>query len=125
MELLNVFGRQAALAIESSPFIADLGRALFGAAASETESSELGAALRKHAETAPRPRANFAELFALFYELGRMGARATARHPRCERIRVVPPHPFGATTQPAWSDQFDPDRLARVRAALPAAITRK
>jgi subtilisin len=28
-------------------------------------------------------------------------------------------------TQPAWSDMFDPDRLARVRVGLPAAITRE
>src|SRR5579864_8681708 len=28
-------------------------------------------------------------------------------------------------SQPAWSDQFDPDRLGRVRVALPAAVSRK
>jgi GAF domain-containing protein len=74
MALLSVFARQAALAIESSRVFADLGRALFEAAASKAEGSDLGAALRKYAETAPRPRADFAELAALFHELGRMGA---------------------------------------------------
>jgi GAF domain-containing protein len=74
MELLGVFARQAALAIESSRVFADLGRALFEAAASETQGSELSAALLEHAKTAPRPRADFAELAALFQELGRMGA---------------------------------------------------
>jgi hypothetical protein len=74
MALLSVFARQAALAIESSRVFTDLGRALFEAAASETEDSDLGAALRRYAESAPRPRADFAELAALFYELGRMGA---------------------------------------------------
>jgi len=74
MALLSVFARQAALAIESGRVFTDLGRALFEAAASETDDNDLGAALRKYAESAPRPRADFAELAALFYELGRMGA---------------------------------------------------
>ena len=74
MELLSVFARQAALAIESSRVFADFGRVLFAAAATATDSRELGAALRRHAKTAPRPRADFAELAALFFELGRMGA---------------------------------------------------
>jgi hypothetical protein len=47
---------------------------LFEAAAGETDDHELGAALLKYAESAPRPRADLAELAALFYELGRMGA---------------------------------------------------
>jgi GAF domain-containing protein len=74
MTLLSVFARQAALAIESSRVFSDLGRALFEAAAGETDDHELGAALLKYAESAPRPRADLAELAALFYELGRMGA---------------------------------------------------
>jgi GAF domain-containing protein len=74
MAMLSVFARQAALAIESSRVFTDLGRALFEAAAAETEDGDLGAALRRYAESAPRPRADFAELAALFYELGLMGA---------------------------------------------------
>src|ERR1035437_920311 len=82
MELLGVFARQAALAIESSRVFADLGRALFEAAASETQGSELSAALLEHAKTAPRPRADFAELAALFQGLGRMGADERMLVPR-------------------------------------------
>lgn len=74
MELLDVFAQQAALAIDSNRVFADLGRALFEAAASHTEDHDLGTSLRRYAEDAPRPRADFAELAALFYELGQMGA---------------------------------------------------
>jgi GAF domain-containing protein len=74
MELLNVFARQAALAIESGRVFADLGRALFQAAASDADGNALGTVLRKQAETAPRPRSDMAELAALFYDLGQMGA---------------------------------------------------
>jgi GAF domain-containing protein len=74
MALLSVFARQAALAIESSRVFADLGRALFAAAAKAAAGEELGAALREQAAIAPPPRADLARLAAMFHELGQAGA---------------------------------------------------
>jgi GAF domain-containing protein len=74
MELLGVFARQAALAIESGRLFTDLGRALLEAAGKAAGSTDLGNALRRHALLAPRPRADLAELAGLWHDLGEVGA---------------------------------------------------
>lgn len=73
LELLAVFARQAALAIENSRVFADLGRTLLEAAGAAAENDDLVAALERVAREASGPRAELAELAAHFAELGRLG----------------------------------------------------
>lgn len=74
MELLQLFARQAALAIERSRVFGDLGRVLFAAAARSVGSGDLGAALSEVAESSSPPSSDLAALAALFGELARYGA---------------------------------------------------
>jgi GAF domain-containing protein len=78
--LLELFARQAALAIESETVFRDLGRALFTAAARATGRADLAAELEGLAGRSPRPTAEMAGLAADISELVRMGGeeRATA-----------------------------------------------
>ena len=73
MELLELYARQAALAIASARVFTELGRALFAAAALAAPSADLASALREVADDAPAPRAELAELAASFRELAGMG----------------------------------------------------
>jgi GAF domain-containing protein len=72
-QLLAVFARQAALAVEQARVFADLGRALFGAVALTAEGASLRDALTRAARTAPRPAAELAQLVARFHALTRLG----------------------------------------------------
>jgi GAF domain-containing protein len=72
-QLLAVFARQAALAVEQARVFADLGRALFGAVALTAEGASLRDALTRAARAAPRPAAELAELVARFHALTRLG----------------------------------------------------
>jgi GAF domain-containing protein len=72
MELLAIFARQAALAIENSRVFSNLGRALLQAAA-RASGGDLGAALLATAEEAPPPDVDVAELAAHFHALGILG----------------------------------------------------
>lgn len=71
MELMALFARHAALAIEGAEVFAHLGRFLLGALASSTD-GDLRAALEAARDRASRPEADLAELSLLFQELGRM-----------------------------------------------------
>lgn len=74
MELLSLFARQVALAIENSRVFSDLGRALFAAAGrAARDDDSLTRALERAAEDAPGPRGELAELAAHLNELVRMG----------------------------------------------------
>lgn len=73
MELLAVFARQAALAIESSRVFTDLGRALFESVARAAGDETWGAALQQVGAGARRPDRSLATLAAHFNELGRLG----------------------------------------------------
>ena len=73
MELLALFARQAALAIENSRVFSELGRALFEAVA-RAGGGDLGAALEHVAREGSGPNPELAELAAHFNFLGRMGA---------------------------------------------------
>ena len=72
MELLALFARQAALAIENSRVFSELGRALFEAVA-RAGGGELGAALDQVARESSGPNPELAELAAHFNFLGQMG----------------------------------------------------
>lgn len=73
MALLELFARQAALAIENSAVFNRLGQALFAAAAGAAEEGNLRSALLAIAEEAASPHAELAELAAHFKELSAMG----------------------------------------------------
>jgi GAF domain-containing protein len=73
MELLGLFARQAALAIENSQVFTDLGRVLFEAVGRATNDAELADALKLIAADARGPDAELAELAAHFHTLGTMG----------------------------------------------------
>jgi GAF domain-containing protein len=73
MELLSLFARQVALAIENSRVFSDLGRALFAAAGRAARDDSLTRALEHAAEDAPGPSGELAELAAHLNELIRMG----------------------------------------------------
>jgi GAF domain-containing protein len=76
MELLGLFARQAALAIEASRVFTGLGQALFqavGAAAAADGDRELASALDDLARRAPGPAADLAELAGFFARLGQAG----------------------------------------------------
>jgi GAF domain-containing protein len=95
MELLSVFARQAALAIESSRLFTDLGRALLEAAGKAAGSTDLGEALRQQARLSPRPRADLAELASLWHDLGQVGAdeRLTVTRVAGELLAYLRSHP--------------------------------
>jgi GAF domain-containing protein len=74
MELLSVFARQAALAIEGGRVFSDLGRALLAAvAAAAGDNADLRTGLERVAATEAAPQRDLVELARLFYELGRLG----------------------------------------------------
>jgi GAF domain-containing protein len=81
LELLGLFARQAALAIESHLVFADLARTLFAAAARASVKEDLASALQALAEDSPSASADLAELAAAVSRLSRAGAaeRATGR----------------------------------------------
>lgn len=72
MELLALFARQAALAIENSRVFSDLGRALFEAV-SRAADGDFGLALERVAGEGSGPNPELAELAAHFNFLGRIG----------------------------------------------------
>jgi GAF domain-containing protein len=72
-QLLALFARQAALAVEQAQVFADLGRALLQAAALTAQGRSLREALTRAARVAPRPTAELAELAARFHALARLG----------------------------------------------------
>lgn len=74
MELLALFARQAALAIENSRVFTDLGRALFSALADHAN-EDLATALEQVAREAPQPDAELADLAAQFNRLSSAGER--------------------------------------------------
>lgn len=82
MDLLAVFARQAALAIENSRVFTDLGRSLVESLARVAEDRSLKEALMQTAGATGRPNRSLATLAAHFNELGRLGdaerAAATA-----------------------------------------------
>jgi GAF domain-containing protein len=73
MEMLGLFANQAALAIENSRVFGNLGRALFEAAGTAADGTELTEALESVAQTAPPPSNELAELAALFNRLALIG----------------------------------------------------
>ena len=86
MELLGLFARQAALAIEASRVFSSLGQALFqavGVAAAGDQ--ELIWALDDLARRAPGPAADLAELAAVFARLGQAGPAERAAATRLVR----------------------------------------
>jgi GAF domain-containing protein len=72
-QLLALFSRQAALAVEQARVFADLGRTLLQAAAATVQGAGLQDALTRAARSAPRPTAELAELAAHFHALARLG----------------------------------------------------
>jgi GAF domain-containing protein len=86
MELLSVFARQAALAIEGTRVFTALGRELLRAvAAAATAHSDLAQALEQAARDAPASTSDMAELAALFSEIGHVGAEESAALTRIAR----------------------------------------
>ena len=73
MELLGVFARQAALAIENSRVFRDLGQALFAAVARAADGEDLGRALNEIAGETRGTDAQVAELSAHFHEISSAG----------------------------------------------------
>ncbi|HEY7874936.1 MAG TPA: GAF domain-containing protein [Actinomycetota bacterium] len=73
MELLSIFARQAALAIENSRVFTDLGRALFEAVASASDEDDVTRVLNQIAEEPRRADAELAELAAHFNEISQAG----------------------------------------------------
>jgi GAF domain-containing protein len=78
MELLALFARQAALAIENSRVFTELGRALFDAVGRSADGTELSAALQSVAADTPGPSGELAELAAHFNELALAGSEERA-----------------------------------------------
>jgi len=73
MELLGIFARQAALAIENSRVFTDLGRALFEAVGQASDDADVTRLLSQIAEDPRRPEAEVAELAASFNEISQAG----------------------------------------------------
>jgi GAF domain-containing protein len=73
MELLALFARQAALAIENSRVFADLGRVLLHASARAADDADLRNELDRASAHSPRPDAELAEIASLFARLERAG----------------------------------------------------
>jgi hypothetical protein len=90
MELLSVFARQAALAIEGTRVFTALGTELLRAlAAAATGHSGLALALENAARDAPASTSDVAELAALFSEIGRCGPDESAALTRIAREFLV------------------------------------
>jgi GAF domain-containing protein len=73
MELLSIFARQAALAIENSRVFTDLGKALFEAVGRASDDADVTRVLNQIAEEPRRPDAEVAELAAHFNEISQAG----------------------------------------------------
>ena len=73
MELLSIFARQAALAIENSRVFTDLGGALFEAVGRAADDEDVSRVLNQIAEEPRRKNAKLAELAAHFNEISRAG----------------------------------------------------
>ena len=73
MELLSIFARQAALAIENSRVFTDLGGALFEAIALATDEDDLSRVLNEIASERRRKNGQLAELAAHFNEIALAG----------------------------------------------------
>lgn len=73
MELLAIFARQAALAIENSRVFTDLGKALFEAVGRATGEGEISGVLNQVAADARGRDADIAELAAHFNEISQAG----------------------------------------------------
>ncbi|MGH2730146.1 MAG: GAF domain-containing protein [Actinomycetota bacterium] len=73
MELLGLFARQAALAIENSRVFNELGRALFRAVGAAADGGDLTDALNEVARNTEEPLGELAELAAHINELSRAG----------------------------------------------------
>jgi GAF domain-containing protein len=78
MELLGLFARQAALAIENSRAFNELGRALFRALALASGDGGLGGALEQIAGETGGPNAEMARLAACFHEIALAGPEERA-----------------------------------------------
>jgi GAF domain-containing protein len=73
LELLSLFARQAALAIENSRVFTDLGKTLLGVLAATSEDTDLGNTLRAAAESGTGPNGELAQFAAQMRELGTLG----------------------------------------------------
>jgi GAF domain-containing protein len=74
MELLSVFARQAALALEGARVFSELGRALLDAVAvAAGDNADLRTSLERVAQAEPNEQRDLVELARVFYELGRAG----------------------------------------------------
>jgi GAF domain-containing protein len=90
MELLGLFARQAALAIEASRVFSGLGQALFQAVAlAAAGDRDLASALDDLARRAPEPAAELAELAGAFARLGQLGPAERAAATRLVREFLV------------------------------------
>jgi GAF domain-containing protein len=85
MELLGLFARQAALAIEASRVFGGLGQALFQAVGLAAGDRDLARSLDELARRAPGPNAELAELAGAFAELGQAGPAERAAATRLVR----------------------------------------
>jgi GAF domain-containing protein len=74
MELLSLFARQAALAIENSRVFTELGRGLFEALATATDEDDLARALRDTAADGSSPSPELVELAAHIRDLASLGS---------------------------------------------------
>jgi GAF domain-containing protein len=73
MELLGIFARQAALAIENSKAFTDLGRSLFEAVGRASEADDVTRALNEIADESRGTERQVAELAAHFHEISQAG----------------------------------------------------
>lgn len=78
MELLALFARQAALAIENSRVFTELGKALFQAVGRSADATEVTSALQNVADSTTGPSGELAELAAHFNELALAGSEERA-----------------------------------------------
>ena len=74
MELLSLFGRQAALAIENTRVFTSLGKALFDAVGRAAGDEDLERILQRVAEDSGEPEDELAELASHFHVLGKAGS---------------------------------------------------
>ena len=73
MELLSLFARQAALAIENSRVFTELGKTLLGALATASGDTDLSDTLRTAADSSAGPNRELARFAAHMHELARLG----------------------------------------------------
>jgi subtilisin family serine protease len=125
-QLLALFARQAALAVEQAQVFADLGRALLQAAARAAEGASLRDVLTRAAQAAPRPTAELAELRSASTRWRGLGRTSGGSHGAAGCGGGLSPSGGGAGVKPAWSWQFSPGHLRPVAAtALPFPISRQ